>query len=144
MLNNWWILTIVVGAIALAILITKITLDIIYYNTDKIDKFYCDKEEGLTAFTIIIIIISLGLLIFAITFTYSAKREFYEYEQQYTYIQDVVENTKEIPFANVEITEKILKYNEWLASARASQKTLGKWSKYYGIELEKLNYVFCS
>ena len=67
------------------------------------------------------------------------KKEVKYFKEQKVYVEMAIENGD--LYENFEITQTVIKENSWLAKAKASLNTYGKWSAYYGSGLEKLEPI---
>ena len=70
-----------------------------------------------------------------------AKAEVEEHKHRYEFVMQTIENAEKYKFANVEITQTILEYNEWLNKAQARKATCGRWTVYYDLPVEELHYI---
>lgn len=130
-MSGWWILTIVSGAL----LIIGIVMVVLGLYAD-----YGDFWFHLGA--IMICIFGVCTLIFclvAIINPLGAKREYEVFIEQRAIIEEVIDDTDDI--ANAGINNVIIETNKWLAEAKASKKTYGIFSRYYGLSIEDIEPI---
>lgn len=78
-------------------------------------------------------------LLFAILMPLQARKEYNEYINTYELVQELYDNDKTLE--NAGLTLKVIELNQWLTSAKASNKTYGNWSMYCTIDLDNLEYI---
>ena len=103
--------------------------------------FWRDGWEIIQIISIVLIVVMVALTVVSIVLPIRNKREFNEYKLKYEYVMNVVENMEPVEYANMGVTSTVLEYNSWLNHARASKETYGRWSFYYNLPLEELEYI---
>lgn len=90
---------------------------------------------------LIIASLTLGIVfaLISITFPLEAKRQANYFVSQKEYVEMAISNGEGVE--NLAITQEIIKQNEWLANAKASQLTFGCFSMYFGIDLNILEPI---
>jgi hypothetical protein len=68
-----------------------------------------------------------------------AKREIQAFEETRNMIEMVIDESSETE--NFGLTQTIIEKNMWLVEANAFVKKYGKWSVYYGLNIEDLKYL---
>ena len=84
-------------------------------------------------------VISLILLLVSIFTPIVARREAATFEYHKEFIEEAIENGKELE--NIAITQTIIEQNKWLADAKAGLETFGCFSKYWGQGIEDLEPI---
>jgi hypothetical protein len=75
----------------------------------------------------------------SIAFRFVAKAEIVQFEETREVVIVSVGNGTNLE--NVGITQTVIDSNKWLTGAKASAKTLGLWSIYYGLGVEDMEYI---
>lgn len=103
-------------------------------------KCYCtDLADWLMPVSIIALVASILFGGISIMFRFQAKAETIQFEETREAIMaSVVSGTN---LENIGITQTVIDCNKWLARARASVKTFGLWSGYYGLGVEYMEYI---
>lgn len=85
------------------------------------------------------LVLGIVFALISITFPLEAKRQANYFVSQKEYVEMVVANGEGVE--NLAITQEIIKQNEWLANAKASQATFGCFSMYYNVDLSELEPI---
>lgn len=70
---------------------------------------------------------------------WAAAVEVMVYEETRQMVTQCIENGSDME--NISITQTIIEQNRWLAEAKSSLKFYGKWSIYYGLGVEEMEYI---
>ena len=134
---GFWQLTL----IGLAIMIISLVLAFVFRHLD--DKYYSVCWYGLmvTCWILhaVIGIATFIILLCAIFNPMCAKNEYNKFQAQKVIIEQTIENGTDLE--NISISQTIIEYNNWIASAKASKKTYGIFSSYYYLDLDKLQPI---
>lgn len=84
-------------------------------------------------------VLSVCFLLMCIFCPVGARKEVNYFIAQKEYVEMAIENGSELE--NVAITQIVIEQNQWLANAKASAKTYGAWSVYYGIDFSDLSPI---
>ena len=74
-----------------------------------------------------------------IALRFKAKAEIVQFEETREVVMASAESGTNLE--NVGITQTVIDCNKWLAEAKASAKTFGLWSVYYGLGVEDMEYI---
>lgn len=130
---NWYWIVIGISVIGMALLVFGI------YARMK-DDWEIDGTARIALGAVLLCVAAFsGLLCFSARL--DAKRNVEMYRLKSEYVMQVIDNSDKYQFANVEITQTILEYNEWLNEAQAAKAAMGKWSAYYDLPVEELQYI---
>lgn len=93
----------------------------------------CETLFNVSVGVLIVCSIALIFLIaLSIAFPISASKEVYEFQYSKEYIEFTLENVQDNQ-SYLTITGDIFAYNNWLAKAKSSVATYGRFSSYYGL-----------
>ena len=69
-----------------------------------------------------------------------SKREYAEYIEIKAYIEETYKGGNDF-IPDYGISNSIIEVNQWLAKAKASKKSFGRWSKYYSLDLSEEEFI---
>lgn len=101
-------------------------------------KFYTN-DDTIYFIGAILLVVSIFVLIFAITFPIGAQNEV-AYWNNFVDMVNLTLNGAD-SYQAVGIAGDIIEYNSWLTKALTSQQVWGNWSCYYNIGLSQLQYI---
>lgn len=108
----------------------------------KKKEFWSNRDDASETYTILIVISAFVLVIFmlcAIFIPLECQAAAARWTEFAPMVEQLINSGSDL--SNIAITPKIIEYNDWLASARASQNTYGIFSPYYNIDLSHLEYI---
>lgn len=93
-------------------------------------------------------IIGWSLLIISVIFTaiftmarINAKTTVQRLRNESSYYMQCIDTMSDYELSNLGITHKVIEYNKEIAEAQANVEVCGKWSFYYGTNVEELEYI---
>lgn len=89
--------------------------------------------------SLIALISSVVFVIVPIVCRCEARADIIQFEETREVVMVSVESGTDLE--NVGITQSVISCNNWLANAKASVKTFGIWSRYYGLGVEDIEYI---
>ena len=131
-MSGYGILAIVFGGLIVCAAVLLVINNIFFYN-DVL--FYIGITVGILVF--------FGEIISAtvcIDNSISARREYAEYVEIKAYIEESYKGNSDF-ITDYGISSKVIEANQWLAKAKASKKSFGCWSKYYRLDLSKVEFI---
>lgn len=144
-----WIITIIAGIIAITLGIPLIISASGHFIKGINKKSRCHEGQYLDTWTggantmcvfaVISAIIFVVSGLASITTRSISRGMYYEWLEQSEMIERVINEGEE--YENFMITQDIIDYNKGIAGAKASQKSWGCASSWYGYDLSKLKYI---
>ena len=108
----------------------------------KKKKFWSDRDNNSEIYEILTVMsafLLVSILLCAIFIPLGRQTEVTRWTEFEPMVEQLINNGSD--FLSIAITSEIIEYNDWLASARASQSTYGIFSSYYNIDLSHLEYI---
>ena len=109
-----------------------------YWHTDWA-YWHTDWADWLMPILVIVLIAGILFGFISIMCYCEARAKVVQFEETREIIVMSVESGTDLE--NIGITQTIIDCNEWLAKAKASAKTFGVWSSYYGLGVEDMEYI---